>query len=172
MYIFYVDECGRPSLEDKALESDPWFVMAAAGVHSSHWLAIDAEITRLKQKYFPGIKPIKIEFKSTNIRSAGGPHPRSAIAQLKPDDLNGLVEELYAIYETIKLPLFSVAIQRKEHKDKYQATGQRPEFPYQLASRCWLNGSTGFWRTLTHSERSRSRKSLSSFWMNMSVSIK
>ena len=133
MYIFYVDECGRPSLEDKALESDPWFVMAAAGVHSSNWLSIDSEISRLKQKYFPGIKPIKIEFKSTNIRSAGGPHPRFPFDQLKPDELNGLVQELYSIYETFKLPLFSVAIQRKEHKDKYQATGHRPEFPYQLA---------------------------------------
>lgn len=133
MYIFYVDECGRPSLEDKALESDPWFVMAAAGIHSSQWLSIDGEMTRLKQKYFPAIKPIKIEFKSTNIRSAGGPHPRRPFGDLAPETLNNLVEELYGIYETYELPIFSVAIQRKEHKDKYQSRGLRPEFPYQLA---------------------------------------
>jgi hypothetical protein len=133
VFIFYVDECGRPSLEDKALDSDPWFVMAAVGVHSSKWMSIDAEITRLKQKYFPEIKPIKIEFKSTSIRSAGGPHPRWPFSLLTPEKLEDLVEELYAIYETFNLPLFSVAIQRKAHKEKYLALGKRPEFPYQLA---------------------------------------
>jgi len=133
MYIFYVDECGRPSLEDKAINDDPWFVMAATGIHSSQWLSIDDEITHLKQKYFPEIKPIKIEFKSTNIRSAGGPHPRWPFSELPLDKLKQLVEELYAIYDKYEIPLFSVAIQRKMHKAKYDAKGQRPEFPYQLA---------------------------------------
>ena len=67
MYIFYFDECGRPSLEDKDLDSDPWFVMAAVGVRSDQWLSIDAEISRLKQTLFPDIKPQKVEFKSTNL---------------------------------------------------------------------------------------------------------
>lgn len=133
MYLFYVDECGRPSLEDKALDEDPWFVMAAAGIHSSQWLAIDAEITRLKLKYFPGIKPVKIEFKSTSIRSAGGPHPRWPFSLLGLEELSKLVEEIYAIYENCSIPLFAVGIQRKEHKEKYLSQGKRPEFPYQLA---------------------------------------
>ncbi len=133
MYIFYVDECGRPSLEDKSLDADPWFVMAAVGIHSSQWLMIDSDMTRIKQKYFPGIKPINIEFKSTNIRSAGGPYPRAPFSSLKKDVLVELVEELYQIYDTYNLTIFSVAIQRKEHKMKYEANGKRPEFPYQLA---------------------------------------
>lgn len=132
MYIFYVDECGRPSLEDKALETDPWFVMAAAGVHSSQWLTIDSEMNRLKTKYFPGIKPIKIEFKSTSIRSAGGPHPRWPFSSLSLEKLGELVEDLYSIYEKFTIPLFTVAIERKEHKEKYLSRGKRPEFPYQL----------------------------------------
>src|SRR3989304_1145313 len=99
MYLFYVDECGRPSLEDKSLSVDPWFVMAAVGIHSSQWLLIDAEITHIKRKYFPNIKPLKIEIKSTNIRSAGGPHPRWPFSELKPDALNAMVNELYAIYD-------------------------------------------------------------------------
>lgn len=158
MYIFYVDECGRPSLEDKALETDPWFVMAAAGVHSSQWLTIDNEMTRLKAKYFPGIKPIKIEFKSTSIRSAGGPHPRQPFSLLSLDKLSELVEDLYAIYENFAIPLFTVAIERKEHKEKYQRRGKRPEFPYQLGFKMlieridWFLENQNEHKTLTECE--------------------
>jgi len=135
MYLFYVDECGRPSLDDKSLNVDPWFVMAAVGIHSDHWLLIDAEVTRLKLKYFPGIKPLKVEFKSTNIRSAGGPHPRPPFSELDAEVLKNLVEEIYAVYDTYHLPLFAVAINRLEHKEKYTSLGRRPEPPYQLAFR-------------------------------------
>ncbi|GAB4504421.1 MAG: hypothetical protein Fur0043_14150 [Anaerolineales bacterium] len=135
MYLFYVDECGRPSLEDKSLAVDPWFVMAAVGIHSNHWLLIDAEITRIKKKYFPAIKPLKVELKSTNIRSAGGKYPRWPFSELKPERLRDLVEELYAIYDHFALPLFGVTINRAEHKAKYTSTGHRPDPPYQLAFR-------------------------------------
>jgi hypothetical protein len=135
MYLFYVDECGRPSLEDKSLAADPWFVMAAVGIHSSQWLLIDAEITRLKKKYFPEIKPLKIEFKSTNIRSAGGPYPRWPFSTLSLEVLKHLVNEIYLIYEAFNLPLFTITINRKEHKEKYISQGRRPEPPYQLAFR-------------------------------------
>lgn len=135
MYLFYVDECGRPSLEDKSLTVDPWFVMAGVGIHSSQWLLIDAEITRIKRQYFPQIKPLKIEFKSTNIRSAGGPYPRYPFSELKSDLLRTMVDELYAIYDQFSLPLFTVTINREEYKTKYAAKGQRPDPPYQLAFR-------------------------------------
>ena len=135
MYLFYVDECGRPSLEDKSLLTDPWFVMTAVGIHSSQWLEIDSAITDLKRKYFPQVKPLKVEFKSTNIRSAGGPHPRWPFSELPLGVLQKLVEELYAIYDTFHLPLFAVIINRQEHKTKYTAKGRRPDPPYQLAFR-------------------------------------
>lgn len=134
MYLFYLDECGRPSLEDKALAADPWFVMAAVGVHDNQWLQIDEEITGLKKKYFPKIKKkYSIEFKSTNIRSAGGKHPFAPFNSIEPQKLNELVEKLYSIYERYDLPVFSVAINRKEHKERYEMQGKRPEGPYQLA---------------------------------------
>jgi len=135
MYLFYVDECGRPSLDDKSLIADPWFVMAAVGIHSSQWLLIDAEIARLKRNYFPKVKPLKVEFKSTNIRSAGGPYPRWPFSELKSEALQALVGELYAIYDRFGLPLFTVTINRAEHKAKYTAQGHRPDPPYQLAFR-------------------------------------
>jgi hypothetical protein len=134
MYLFYVDECGRPSLEDKALLTDPWFVMAGVGIRADQWLSIDEEITNLKRKYFPHIKkPIKIEIKSTNIRSAGGPHPVDPFASIPLGKLTEMVEELYQLYNNYQLPIFSVAINRQEHKNKYMALGKRPEPPYQLA---------------------------------------
>ena len=133
MYLFYIDECGRPSLEDKALHDDPWFVMAGVAVHSSKWLLIDAEIGRLKKKYFPSIKPIKIEFKSTNLRSFGGPHPRWPFSDLNPEQMRQLTEDLYTIYDTHSLALFTATINRAEHKEKYVSRGPRPEPPYQLA---------------------------------------
>jgi hypothetical protein len=133
MYLFYVDECGRPSLEDKALAVDPWFVMTAVGIHVDKWLQIDHEITRLKQAYFPSIKPIKIEIKSTNIRSAGGPYPVFPFATIPLNELTKMVEELYLIYDNFQLPIFSVVINRLEHKEKYISRGKRPEPPYQLA---------------------------------------
>jgi hypothetical protein len=135
MYLFYLDECGRPSLEDKSLAVDPWFVMAAVGVRSDQWLAIDSEITQLKQKYFPGIKPLKIEFKSTNIRSAGGPFPQWPFTEISKSALLALVEELYALYDNFKMPLFTVTIDRRAHKEKYTSEGHRPDPPYQLAFR-------------------------------------
>ncbi len=133
MYLFYIDECGRPSLEDKSLLDDPWFVMAAVGVRSDQWLLIDTEISRLKKKYFPAIKPVKIEFKSTNIRSSGGKYPRWPFSELTARQMNSLVDELYAIYDNFKLPLFTATINKVEHKEKYTTTGHRPEPPYQLA---------------------------------------
>ena len=133
MYIFYFDECGRPSLEDKALEADPWFVMAAVGIHSSQWLSIDAEISRLKQNYFPGLKPSKVEFKSTNLRAYGGKYPRAPFLDLTPKQMRALVESLYTIYDHYRPPLFTVAIDKLLHKQKYSVTGHRPEPPYQLA---------------------------------------
>lgn len=135
MYLFYVDECGRPSLEDKSLAVDPWFVMAAVGIRSDIWLHLDHDITALKQKYFPNIKPLKVEIKSTNIRSAGGPHPRYPFSLLNPIELQNLVNELYVLYDFFQLPLFTVAINRAEHKAKYLAKGHRPDPPYQLAFR-------------------------------------
>ena len=100
--------------------------MAAVGIHSRQWLLIDAEITRLKRKYFPQVKPIKVEFKSTNIRSTGGPYPRWPFSELKPEALQELVDELYTLYDQFGLPLFAVTINRKEHKEKYSAQGHRP----------------------------------------------
>jgi hypothetical protein len=135
MYLFYVDECGRPSLEDKALEADPWFVMAAVGVRADQWLAIDAEITCLKQVYFPAIKPLKIEIKSTNLRSYGGKYPRWPFSTLSRESMETLVGQLYAIYDTFRLPLFTVTINKLEHKQKYLMAGHRPDPPYQLAFR-------------------------------------
>ena len=105
MYIFYVDECGRPSLEDKSLADDPWFVMTAVGVQCDQWLEIDREITRIKQKYFPKIKPIKIEFKSTSIRSAGGKYPVDPFGSIPLPKLTKMVEEIYAIYNNYQLQL-------------------------------------------------------------------
>jgi hypothetical protein len=107
--------------------------MAGVAVHSSKWLLIDAEISRLKKKYFPSIKPIKIEFKSTNLRSFGGPHPRWPFSDLKPEQMRQLTEDLYAIYDTHSLALFTTTINRAEHKEKYVSRGHRPEPPYQLA---------------------------------------
>lgn len=133
MYFFYIDECGRPSLEDKALQNDPWFVMAGVAIHSSKWIPIDNEITRLKKCYFPKIKPINIEFKSTNLRSYGGPHPRRPFSELSHEQMKTLTEELYSIYDKYSLPLFTVTINRAEHKEKYNSDGHRPEPPYQLA---------------------------------------
>lgn len=135
MYLFYIDECGRPSLEDRALEADPWFVMAAVGIRADQWLTIDAEITRLKRAYFPDVKPLKVEFKSTSLRSYGGPHPRWPFSELPRERMMALVNELYAIYDTYKPPLFTVTINKSEHKRKYTTTGHRPEPPYQLAFR-------------------------------------
>ena len=135
MYIFYFDECGRPSLEDKALETDPWFVMAAVGVRDDQWLLIDAELTRLKKHFFPAIKPLKIELKSTNLRSSGGPHPRWPFAELTRDQMGELVEGLYALYDRFRLPLFTATIHKVEHKQQYLSVGQRPDPPYQLAFR-------------------------------------
>jgi len=133
MYLFYIDECGRPSLEDKSLEADPWFVMAGVAIHSSKWLLIDTEISRLKKKYFPSIKPIKVELKSTNLRSYGGLHPRWPFSSLTQEQMRILTEELYAIYDKYSLPLFTVTINRAEHKEKYTSQRKRPEPPYQLA---------------------------------------
>lgn len=133
MFLFYVDECGRPSLEDKALVDDPWFVMTAVGVHCDHWMAIDKEITRLKRSYFPNIKSIKIEIKSTNIRSAGGKFPVYPFATIPLNKLTEMVEEIYSIYDDYELPLISVVIDRFNHKEKYVSKGKRPEPPYQLA---------------------------------------
>ncbi len=133
MFLFYVDECGRPSLEDRALEADPWFAMAAVGVPADHWMGIDAEISRLKAAYFPDIPAHKIEFKSTNLRSYGGPHPRWPFKELAPQQISSLVRDLYTIYDTYSLPLFSVAINKVEHKQRYQSIGKRPEHPYQFA---------------------------------------
>jgi len=133
MYLFYIDESGRPSLEDKAIAVDPWFVMSAVGIHADKWLAIDHEISRLKHIYFPKIKPINIELKSTNIRSAGGKHPVYPFGSIPASKLSEMVEELYAIYVNFDLPLFTVVINRLEHKQKYSAKGKRPEPPYQLA---------------------------------------
>lgn len=133
MYLFYIDECGRPSLEDKSLIDDPWFVMTAVGVHCDHWMAIDKEITRLKRTYFPKIKPIKIEIKSTNIRSAGGRYPVYPFGTIPLSDVTNMAEEIYAIYDNFELPLFSVVINRFQHKERYSSKGKRPEPPYQLA---------------------------------------
>jgi len=133
MYLFYVDECGRPSLEDKSLQADPWFVMAGVAIHSDQWLLIDAEINRLKAKYFPALKPVKVEFKSTNLRSYGGPHPRWPFSGLTRQQMAELTEELYRIYDEYNLTLFSVTIDRAEHKNRYASQGKRPEPPYQLA---------------------------------------
>ena len=133
MYLFYVDECGRPSLEDKALEADPWFVMAVVGVRADQWLSMDAEITRLKLAYFPAIKPIKIEIKSTNLRTYGRPYAVSPFNTLQRGQIVALVEELYAIYDRFKPPIFTVAINKLDHKRRYAEMGKRPEHPYQLA---------------------------------------
>jgi len=158
MYLFYIDECGRPSLEDKSLIADPWFVMAAVGVHSNQWMNIDAEITSLKRKYFPGIKPLKVEFKSTNIRSSGGPYPRWPFSDLLPEQCRQLVEEIYAIYDVYELPLFTVVINKIEHKEKYLKTSHRPEPPYQLAFRMlveridWFLENKNQGKTLEESE--------------------
>jgi len=135
MYLFYVDECGRPSLEDKALAADPWFVMCAVGIRADQWLAVDTEITHLKQTFFPGIKPTKVEIKSTNLRSYGGAHPRWPFSTLTRAQITALVERLYAIYDTYKPPIFTVTINRLEHKRKYTEMGRRPDHPYQLAFR-------------------------------------
>lgn len=133
MYVFYFDECGRPSLEDKALDADPWFVMAAVGVRADQWLPIDAEITRLKQTYFPAIKPLKVEIKSTNLRAYGGKYPRWPFAELPREHMASLVNDLYALYDSFRPPLFTVTINKVEHKQKYSSAGHRPEPPYQLA---------------------------------------
>jgi hypothetical protein len=134
MYLFYIDECGRPSLEDKALQTDPWFVMAGVGIRSDQWLSIDEQIRTLKRKYFPHIKkPLSIEIKSTNIRSAGGRHPFHPFDTIPLSRLTEMVEELYQIFDTYQLPIFTVAIDRQEHKNKYLTIGKRPEPPYQLA---------------------------------------
>jgi len=133
MYLFYIDECGRPSLEDKSLADDPWFVMTAVGIRCDYWMAIDKEITRLKRHYFPKVKPIKIEIKSTNLRSAGGKYPVHPFSTIPLPHLTEMVEEIYAIYDNYQLPLISVVIDRLKHKEKYLSNNKRPEPPYQLA---------------------------------------
>lgn len=133
MYLFYIDECGRPSLDDKSLNDDPWFVMTAVGVHCDHWLAIEKEILRLKRLFFPGISPTDFEIKSTNIRSAGGKYPVYPFDTIPLPELSNFVEGLYTIYHNYTLPILSVVIDRLSHKTKYLDQGKRPEFPYQLA---------------------------------------
>lgn len=134
MYLFYIDECGRPSLEDKALSVDPWFVMSAVGVRDDQWFAIDEDFSHLKQKFFPQIKKkFQIELKSSNIRSAGGPYPKKPFGDIPLEKVTEMAEEIYAIYHRYQLPIFSVVINRQEHKDKYESAGKRPEGPYQLA---------------------------------------
>lgn len=134
MYLFYIDECGRPSLEDKALSADPWFVMSAVGVCDDQWYEIDEKFSELKRKYFPANKQKhRIELKSTNIRSAGGKYPVQPFDQIPLERLTEMVNEIYALYQDYNLPIFSVVINRQEHKSRYEKMGKRPEGPYQLA---------------------------------------
>jgi hypothetical protein len=47
--------------------------------------------------------------------------------------MQALTAELYAIYDRYSPALFTVTINRAEHKEKYVSKGHRPEPPYQLA---------------------------------------
>lgn len=159
MYLFYFDECGRPSLEDKALAVDPWFVMSAVGIRDDQWLEIDDLISRLKGKYFPQIKQkYRIEFKSTYIRSAGGKHPFPPFDNISIEKLTEMVEELYDIYSIYNLPLFSVAINREEHKNRYESMGKRPEGPYQLAFKMLIERIDWFLENLNANKPIRERE--------------
>ena len=156
MYLFYIDECGRPSLEDKALSADPWFVMSAVGVRDDQWLEIDEEFTRLKKNYFPKIKKkFRVELKSTNIRSAGGKFPVEPFNSIPLAKLTEMVEEIYSIYTSYQLPIFSIVINRQEHKQKYESAGKRPEGPYQLAFKMLIERIDWF---LENQNKSKQRK--------------
>lgn len=158
MYIFYVDESGRPNLDDKSMADDPWFVMTAVGVHCDNWIAIDTEISRLKNCYFPNIKPIKIELKSSNIRSAGGKHPVFPFGTIPLTKLSQLVEEIYAIYDRFDLPIISVVINKRHHKDKYTSIGKRPEFPYQLAFKILVERIDWFLQNKNDNKQDRNKE--------------
>jgi len=52
---------------------------------------------------------------------------------LKREQILALVEQLYVIYDLYRPPIFTVTINKLEHKKKYSEAGHRPEHPYQLA---------------------------------------
>lgn len=133
MYFFYFDECGNPKMSKASLENDPWFVLAAAGFHDSHWRGIDSKLTEMKRQFFPTIPADKVEIKSTYIRSWGGPYPRWPYSTLTQDQVTELSEKVYNIFDDFPITLFFAVIQKAEHEKKYETKGHRPRHPYELA---------------------------------------
>jgi hypothetical protein len=130
MYVFYFDECGNPSMSNASIKTDPWFVLAAAALHDSEWRAIDSRLTEIKQRFFPTVAPDKVEIKSTNIRSWGGPYPRWPFSELSKAEIDELVNAAYSIFGEFDITLFFAIIHKGEHKARY---GDTARHPYELA---------------------------------------
>jgi len=134
MHFFYIDESGIPSIARRALEKrPPWFVLTAAGFPSEQWHALNAAITDLKRKYFPGRNPWDVEIKSVYIRSWGTDRSEPPWSLLDRSALDAFVDEYYALYDTFGITLFSVAIDKPAHVAKYSKPGMQPRDPYEYA---------------------------------------
>lgn len=136
MYLFYLDECGNPSLTEKALAKDPWFVLAAVGFEDRYWPIIDDTLAEIKCRFFPDIDPERIEIKSMKMRSWGSKYPRWPYNMLSKKEMDAFAEEVYRVFDIISPTIFSVAINKREHKDKYTAMGKTPRHPYEYCFEC------------------------------------
>ena len=111
MFSFYADESGIANIHD----SRPWYIFLAIGLNDDTRKAIDDSVTALKQKYFPGWQPHKVEIHSNAIRRAKlEQYPPNPFSTLDEATLKTFTDDLYALIYDAPFEWCGVALNKPE----------------------------------------------------------
>ncbi len=94
MYLLYLDESG----DANGWQSQKHFVLAGVAVYENLIAALDREIQRIQEKYFPGVT-IPIAFHATDIRRGKG-----QFEQFQPSRREEILNDIYGLIKNTRFP--------------------------------------------------------------------
>lgn len=100
MYLIYIDESGKPNLQDS---ED--FVLGALIINENQWYSIDNQVRALKSHFFPNISELDIEFHASDIANRKG-----HFQNLTDTELFNLFDSCYTLISNIECCLLASMI--------------------------------------------------------------
>lgn len=141
MYLFYLDASANSSLTQKSINTDPYFVLTALGLHDSLWRGLHDAVLELKRDFFPSLDPWDFEIRSGDIRKSlykDPPLPQDR--QIWPwktltrDQLEEFVDRAFGTIDSLPRDaptwMWAVVIDKPLLMKKY---GKEANHPYYLA---------------------------------------
>jgi len=115
MYLFYVDESGTESLNEKYISdnNNRFYILTATAIYEHQWKALERDLNDFKKELFPGISLDEVEVHMNVLKQPRSISKHQYFSTLSDVQVKGLIDCYFSKICDGKATLFSIIIDKQ-----------------------------------------------------------